>query len=233
MKRYVFIAATLILSACAPTTHQENSAAQRSALSVNAGTDAPNDHSRTDRIIQEDVIIGGVLGGLVGAFLDADRDDRIHASEVRYHRACNQGNAYFSKARQTRDLEERIAFMQEGIRYCPDNPAAHNDLGLGLMLWGDLTAARTQFAYALRLEPDYNPALINLSRIQYNQQPGQKKGHRSERSGPAARDAGNAVHRGSRERLIRHYQNSEEHLERRKKWSDRQKKLIKQNGGFD
>jgi len=142
--------------------------------------------------------------------------------------------ALLTKTRkQISDLEERIAFMQEGIRYCPDNPAAHNDLGLGLMLWGDLTAARTQFAYALRLEPDYNPALINLSRIQYNQQPGQKKGHRSERSGPAARDAGNAVHRGSRERLIRHYQNSEEHLERRKKWSDRQKKLIKQNGGFD
>jgi len=229
MKRYVFVAAILMLSACTTSKHEEPTHQEKAAIQVDKVTVAVAG-TQSDRIIRDDVIIGDVLGGLVGAFLDADRGDRIHASEARYHhRDCNQGNAYFSKARKTSDLEERIAFMQEGIRYCPDNPAAHNDLGLGLMLWGDLTAARTQFAYALRLDPDYNPALINLSRIQYNQQPGRKAEQGSNSKG-GHHGAGAAAHRGSWER---HFQNSEEHLERRKRWSDRQKKLIKQNGGYD
>ncbi len=230
MNKYVFGAVILMLSACTTTTHPDHAATQKTVVDTNAvAADRAVQANQTDRIIREDVIIGGVLGGLVGAFLDADRDDRIHASEARYHRVCNQGNAYFSRARQTSDLEERVSFMQEGIRYCPNNPAAHNDLGLGLMLWGDLTAARTHFAYALRLDPDYNPALINLSRIQYNQQPG-RTAVQSSKYGGGNHSTGVAAHRGSWER---HFQNSKEHLERRKKWSDRQKKLIEQNGGYD
>jgi Flp pilus assembly protein TadD len=230
MKKYVFGVVILTLSACTTTTHQKHAAMQETVVDTKAVVaDRAVQTNQTDRIIREDVIIGGVLGGLVGAFLDADRGDRIHASEARYHRVCSQGNAYFSKATQTSDLEERITFMQEGIRYCPDNPAAHNDLGLGLMLWGDLPAARAQFTQALRLDSGYNPAWINLSRIQYKAKSGQKAGQGSNRGG-GRQGAGLAPYRGNWER---HYQNSAEALERRKRWSDRQKKLIKQNGGYD
>ncbi|MDQ7000667.1 MAG: hypothetical protein Q9M12_07290 [Mariprofundus sp.] len=235
MNTYVFVAVILMLSACTATTHQQHAVTQKSdmqktAMDTNAvAADRPVQTSQTDRIIREDVIVGGVLGGLVGAFLDADRGDRIHASEARYHHVCNQGNAYFIKATRTSDLEERIAFMQEGIRFCPDNPAAHNDLGLGLMLWGDLPAARAQFAQALRLDSGYNPARINLSRIPYKAKPVQKAGQGSN-SGGGRQGVGLAPYRGSWER---YYQNSAESLERRKRWSDRQKKLIKQNGGYD
>jgi len=232
MKRYIFITATLMLSACAPTAHQENATVQKTAA-VAVDTETTGHATQTDRITREDEVIGSVLGGLSGAFLDADRDDRIHASAARYHRSdCNQGNTYFDKARHAGDLEERIDFMQQGIRYCPDNPAAHNDLGLGLMLWGDLTAARTHFAQALRLDPDYNPARINLSRIQYSHHPEQKTGQGST-GGSAGKNGGNTVQHGGLERLIRHNRNSEEHLERRKRWDERQKKLIEQNGGYD
>lgn len=227
MKKYIVVTAVLILSVFAPTAYQEYSATQTIAV---AGSTV----MASDRIIEEDdAIIGTVLGGLVGGFLDADRDDRIHASDARYHRACNQGDAYFSKARQTSDLDERIAFMQEGIRHCPDNPAAHNDLGLGLMIWGDLTAARTHFAQALRIDPDYSPARINLSRITYpgaTDQKTKQQAAQASHAGGGKPAAGLPAHRGSWER---HFQNSKEALERRNRWSQRQEKLIKQNGGYD
>ncbi len=158
MNRYIFIAATILLSSCA-TAHQERSATQGAVIGGAAGAIIG---AQSDQIV-EGAIIGGVLGGLAGAILAQDRDDRIYASEQRYHRrSCSRGDIYFDRARHSRDLGMRVSLMRQGIRYCPNNPAAHNDLGVALMLWGDSGAARIHFGHALRLEPRYYPAQRNM-----------------------------------------------------------------------
>ena len=48
--------------------------------------------------------------------------------------------------------------MRKGIRFCPNNAAAHNDLGVALELYGDHVAARIEFNRAIRLDSGYRPA---------------------------------------------------------------------------
>jgi len=161
MKRFTLIAVILLLSSCA-TTHQQKSATQGAAVGATAGAVIG---AQSDQIV-EGAIIGAILGGLTGAMLADDRDDRIHASAPRYHRSnCGRGNLYFNKARHARDLGGRISLMRQGIGYCPNNPAAHNDLGVALMIWGDHVGARIHFNQALRLDRNYHPAQRNMSRM--------------------------------------------------------------------
>jgi len=220
MKRSAFIAATLFLSLCA-TAH---------------GAEA----TASDQVF-EDGIHGGVLGGLVGGYLDMEKGDRIHASEARYHRkSCNKGNEFFRKARKTEYLDERIALMEKGIKFCPNNPAAHNDLGLAQMLWGDLPAARTHFNESLMLDSDYNPARINLSRIPYKKPPEEKESE-AEKVEQKAKQGGKqraiirkrVDARQVRNPVARHTENKNDYLERRKRWDAKQKKRAEENRGYD
>ncbi|ATX80423.1 Glycine-zipper containing OmpA-like membrane domain-containing protein [Mariprofundus aestuarium] len=161
MKRFTLIAAILILASCA-TTHQQQSATQGAAVGATAGAIIG---AQSDQIV-EGAIIGAILGGLAGAMLADDRDDRIQASAPRYHRSnCGRGDVYFSRARNARDLGGRISLMRQGIGYCPNNPAAHNDLGVALMIWGDRVGARIHFNQALRLDRHYYPAQRNINRM--------------------------------------------------------------------
>lgn len=216
MKRFVFIAATLFLLPCA-TVH-----------GAEGGT-APDQ-------VFEDGIHGGVLGGLVGGFLDMEKGDRIHASAARYHRkSCNKGDKYFRKATKAEYVDERIALMEKGIKFCPDNPAAHNDLGLAQMLWGDLPAARTHFNESLQLDPDYNPARINMSRIPYESSPEDNKSQaeKAEKGGKHAVIRSSNKARQVRHPVIRHTEDKSDYLERRKRWDDKQKKRAEENRGYD
>ncbi|OIO74913.1 MAG: hypothetical protein AUJ57_01310 [Zetaproteobacteria bacterium CG1_02_53_45] len=173
MNRYILVTATILLSSCA-TAHQERSATQGAVIGGAAGAIIG---AQSDQIV-EGAIIGGVLGGLAGAILAQDRDDRIYASEERYHRSsCSRGDIYFDRARHTRDLGMRVSLLRQGIRYCPNNPAAHNDLGVALMLWGDSAGARIHFGHALRLDPQYYPARRNMDYLGHYQVPR----HRAER----------------------------------------------------
>jgi len=167
MNRYILVTATILLSSCA-TAHQERSATQGAVIGGAAGAIIG---AQSDQIV-EGAIIGGVLGGLAGAILAQDRDDRIYASEKRYHhRSCSRGDIYFDRARRSRDLGMRVSLMRQGIRYCPNNPAAHNDLGVALMLWGDSAGARIHFGHALRLKPRYYPAQRNMDYLGHYQVP--------------------------------------------------------------
>jgi len=157
MKRFTLIAAILLVCSCA-TTHQQQGAAVGATAGAVIG-------AQSDQIV-EGAIIGAILGGLAGAILSEERDDRIQASAPRYHRSnCGRGDAYFNRARHARDLGGRISLMRQGIGYCPNNPAAHNDLGVALMIWGDRVGARIHFNQALRLDRHYYPAQRNIKRM--------------------------------------------------------------------
>ncbi len=162
MKRlWIAFALLGLLSGCA-TTHQERATTQGAVIGAAAGAVIG---AQSDRAV-EGALIGGVLGGLAGAVLSEDGHDRVLASEPRYHRrSCGQGEAYFDRAARERNLDQKIYLMREGLHLCPKNPAAHNDLGVALMLRGDYREAERHFGHALKLDPGYAPARRNMARV--------------------------------------------------------------------
>jgi len=161
MKQMISIAMILLLSACA-TPYQQRTTAQGAAIGAAAGAviGAQNDNAA------QGAAIGGALGALAGAVLAEQRERGIRTSAPRYHRkACRRGVQYFDRAYRARNLDRKIDLLKKGLRYCPNNPAAHNDLGVALVLRGDQGAARRHFNRALRLDPGYYPAQRNLDRM--------------------------------------------------------------------
>ncbi|MFQ5581794.1 MAG: YMGG-like glycine zipper-containing protein [Mariprofundaceae bacterium] len=151
----------LLLSGCA-TPHQERAATTGAMIGAGAGAVIG---SQSDRPV-EGALIGGVIGGLAGAILAEDHSDRVYTSDKRYHRkACRKGQRFFDEARHARSLERKVHLMEEGLRYCPANPAAHNDLGVALMLKGNYKAAEQHFRHAIRLDAGYEPARRNLAHV--------------------------------------------------------------------
>ncbi len=168
MKRMSLVVGMLgvaFLAAGCATPHQERAATTGAIVGATAGAVIGSESNRT----AEGAIIGGVIGGLAGAVLAGEGESGVTASPPRYHRrACPGGVRYFARARQVRSLDRKIALMREGLSYCPDNPAAHNDLGVALMIRGgrgDLREARMHFLRALELDPGYLPARRNLERL--------------------------------------------------------------------
>lgn len=159
------ISALILLSGCA-TTHQERATTQGAMVGAAAGAviGAQNDKP------VEGAIIGGVLGAMAGAVLAEGSEDRVIESEPRYHRrtTCRRGAEYFDRAANVRDLDRKVTLMRQGLRLCPNNPAAHNDLGVALMLRGNYGQAERHFGHALQLDPGYVPARRNLTRLNRN-----------------------------------------------------------------
>ncbi len=160
MTRMILLALPLLMTACA-TPHQERTTTAGAIIGATAGAVIGSQSDRT----AEGAIIGGVLGGLTGAIIG--QDDRIHPGQARYHRSrCPGGDRFFRMARREHNMHEKIELMQQGLRYCPNNPAAHNDLGLAYMRIGNRTAAIQHFRRALQIDPSYEPARRNLLRLQ-------------------------------------------------------------------
>lgn len=167
MKRLLPVLTISLLAGCA-TPYQEQSATQGAVIGAGAGAIIG---AQSDQVV-EGTIIGGIVGGLVGAMIADDSSDHIRASDARYHRnQCNRGETFFERARHEHELDRRINLMRQGISYCPENPAAHNDLGVALLLRGDRDGARMHFNQALRLDPQYYPARHNMERIEHYQPP--------------------------------------------------------------
>ncbi len=60
------------------------------------------------------------------------------------------------------DYRSEYSIWRDTVEKCPENPRAHNNLGLILLEEGNLKEARPQFEEALRLKPDYGTAHSNL-----------------------------------------------------------------------
>jgi len=166
MKYAISAMILLLLSGCA-TAYQERTTAQGAVIGATAGAVIGAQSGNT----AEGAVIGGALGALAGAVLAEGRENRVYTSGPRYHRrACHEGSEYFGQANRARNIDRKIYFLQKGLRYCPNNPAAHNDLGVALVLSGDNTAARVHFRHALRIDPNYYPAQRNLDRLNRHHQ---------------------------------------------------------------
>ena len=162
MKSFALMLSLLLFSGCV-ATHQQRTATQGAVIGGAAGAVIGAQSNR----VAEGAVVGAIVGGLAGAILAEDRSNRVYASEARYHRrACNKGSHYFSRAHSARNLDRKINLMREGLRFCPNNPAAHNDLGVALVLRGNHAAARTHFGHAIRLDSSYRPAHRNLRHLQ-------------------------------------------------------------------
>jgi len=176
MKRYLSILTIGLLAGCV-TPYQTQKTTQGAAIGATAGAIIG---SQSDQFVGG-AIIGGVLGGLAGAILSDGhdgRDGRVYASAPRYHRrACGRGDIFFKRARHARQLNHRISLMRQGIRFCPNNPAAQNDLGVALMLWGDSSGARIHFNQALRFDPQYYPARRNMEFMRHYHAPVRYRQH--------------------------------------------------------
>ncbi len=166
MKQIISISIILLLSACA-TPYQQRTTSQGAVLGAAAGAVIGHQSGNA----AEGAAIGGALGALAGAVLAEQREQGIRTSAPRYHRrACRKGEQYFNRAYRARNLDRKVYLLKKGLRYCPNNPAAHNDLGVALVLRGKDRAARGHFKHALRLDPDYYPARRNLDRLSRNYQ---------------------------------------------------------------
>ena len=164
MKHTISVMIILLLSGCA-TAYQERTAAQGAVIGATAGAVIGAQSGN----VEKGAVIGGALGALAGAVLAEGRENRVYTSGPRYHRrACNEGAEYFDRANRARNIDRKIYLLRKGLRYCPNNPAAHNDLGVAFVLSGDNASARSHFRHALRLDPDYYPAQRNLDRLNRN-----------------------------------------------------------------
>jgi len=164
MKHVISISMILLLSACA-TPYQQRTTSQGAALGAAAGAVIGYQSGNA----AEGAAIGGALGALAGAVLAEQREQGVRTSAPQYHRrACRKGVQYFDRAYRAQNLDRKIKLLKKGLRYCPNNPAAHNDLGVALVLRGNERAARGHFKHALRLDPDYYPATRNLDRLSRN-----------------------------------------------------------------
>ncbi len=164
MKQIISISVILLLSACA-TPYQQRTVTQGAVIGAGAGAVIGHQSGNA----AEGAMIGGALGALAGAVLAEQREKGVRTSSPRYHRrACRKGVQYFDRAYRTQNLDRKIKLLKKGLRYCPNNPAAHNDLGVALVLRGNERAARGHFNHALRLDPDYYPARRNLDRLARN-----------------------------------------------------------------
>ncbi len=158
MRYTALIPLILLLSACA-TQHQERTTTTGALIGATAGAVIGSQSDRT----AEGAVIGGVIGGLAGAIIGDNQQS--YAAEPRYHRGCPGGDKFFQRARRQHNMHEKIELMQQGLRYCPNNPAAHNDLGVAYMRIGNRQQAARHFKRALQIDPGYQPARANLNRL--------------------------------------------------------------------
>jgi len=153
--------AVLLLAGCA-TERQQRAATTGAVVGATAGAVIG---AQSDRTV-EGAVIGGIIGGLAGAVLADDGSDNVYESEPRYHRkSCGRGEPYFRDARREKNPHRRAELLREGLHYCPNNPAAHNDLGVALVIIGRDAEARQHFNHALRLDPNYLPARRNIEHM--------------------------------------------------------------------
>lgn len=82
--------------------------------------------------------------------------------EAQEREACNKAFHAFDAARKATDNEEVIARYREGLRLCPSDDVAHNELGELYLRMGRRSEAASEFQEALRLNPNFSRAQKNL-----------------------------------------------------------------------
>ena len=118
--------------------------------------------------------IGAIGGYIIGSQLD--KNGNKPAAQHVDHSAgtslsdpeCRQGKSYFERSQRASDIEDKVFYLQQAVRFCPANARVHNDLGVAYYHRDerhDRERARIEFREALRINPDYAVAKSNLDRL--------------------------------------------------------------------
>ena len=97
---------------------------------------------------------------------EADALQQQRQKEGQEREACNRAFYAFDAARKATDTEEAVAQYREGLRLCPGDDVAHNELGELYLRLGHKTEAAAEFTEALRLNPNFSRAQKNLEAAQ-------------------------------------------------------------------
>jgi predicted Zn-dependent protease len=84
----------------------------------------------------------------------------------RDEQACQQARPTFLRAKDTSDLDRKIALYQRGLRMCPQSPRAHAELAEVYADLGDNREAIEEYRETLRYDSDYPGARARLAEIQ-------------------------------------------------------------------
>jgi predicted Zn-dependent protease len=84
----------------------------------------------------------------------------------RNEEACRRARSYFYRAYDTRDLEDKVALYQRGLRICPESPRAHAELADAYARLGEEREAVAEWREVLRYDPDYPDAKRHLRRLE-------------------------------------------------------------------
>ena len=75
----------------------------------------------------------------------------------------------FLTVRRNEDYRSELAIWADAAAKRPDNPRAHNNLGITLRRAGKVQEAIGQYEQALRIKPDFTQAQNALARLQARQ----------------------------------------------------------------
>ena len=97
---------------------------------------------------------------------EADALQQQRQKEGQEREACNRAFYAFDAARKAKGTEEAVSQYREGLRLCPGDDVAHNELGELYLRLGHKTEAAAEFTEALRLNPNFSRAQKNLEAAQ-------------------------------------------------------------------
>src|SRR6478672_5807570 len=70
--------------------------------------------------------------------------------------ACNRAFSAFDQGRKAGDTDTAIASYKEGLRLCPNDDVAHNELGEIYLRLGRKAEAMAEFQAALQINPNFS-----------------------------------------------------------------------------
>jgi tetratricopeptide (TPR) repeat protein len=88
--------------------------------------------------------------------------------ETEKREACNRAFGDFEQAQATKDSGAAVALFRKGLALCPDDDVAHYELGKVLLASGNENEARSEFAAALKINPNFTAARAALEGLPGN-----------------------------------------------------------------
>jgi len=78
---------------------------------------------------------------------------------------CRSADDYVNRASRSSSNDDKVYFLEQAVKLCPQHAQAHNDLGVAYYTRNqrhDRERARSEFNEALRIDPNYTVTRDNL-----------------------------------------------------------------------